>query len=405
MCALLAFAGMQAGFAEAAVSELLVDSAGAVGNELGFAVAFDGDIVASGSPGQAAGAGAVLVFDCATTPCGAPARIVPAGLAAMDHFGASLALDGDTLVVGAPGRVPAAVYVFIRTGGTWVQQARIEPPAGASAAGFGAAVALSGDRLAVGAERADSNAGAVYLFLRSGTDWNVEARVVADDAAPGDRFGRAVALDEEMLAVGAPYEAGAAAGGFARGAVYAFLPYLGNWGQMPKFVADNAMDGDLLGLSVAIAPGSILAGAPMADGRIGAAVLFVQAGSTWMQRARLTPPGGLPGDRFGWSVAFTPDESPLVGAPYAQEGCGAATLFRPSGALWNPGSEATLDEPLAGAMAGWAVAASADRFVVAAPGHAGALEHRGAIHLFGGGDALFRDSFEPSVALLACEEK
>jgi hypothetical protein len=174
---------------------------------------------------------------------------------------------------------------------------------------------------------------------------------------------------------------------------------------MRKFVANNAMDGYLRGLSVAIAPGSILAGAPMADGRIGAAVLFRQAGSNWSQWARLSPPGGLPGDRFGWSVAFAADESPLVGAPYAQDGCGTATLFRSAGTLWMPSSEAVLDAPLAGAMAGWAVAASADRFVVAAPGHAGALEHRGAVHLFGGGDALFRDGFEPSVAILACEQE
>lgn len=389
----------------AAQSELLVDPTSAIGNELGFALDQDAGFVASGSPGGSAGKGSVLLFDCTTSPCAAPIGLEATGGAEGDHFGASLALDGDTLVVGAPDRVPAAVYVFVRSGGTWTQQARIDSPGGGPAAGFGTAVALSGERLAVGAERADGNAGAAYLFLRSGTAWNQEARLVAEDAAAGDRFGRALALNDEMLVVGAPFEAGAVAGGFARGAVYLFLPFLGTWSQGPKFVADTPVNGDLLGLAVALEGGSILAGAPMADAGVGAAFLFQQAGSNWSQWARLSPVAGLAGERFGWSVAFAGDGALLVGAPYASDGCGAATLFRAAGSVWNPTSEAVLEAPLPAAMSGWAVSAEGNRLAVASPGHAGALEHRGAVHLFGGGDAIFRDGFELPVAKIACEEK
>ena len=143
----------------------------------------------------------------------------------------------------------------------------------------------------------------------------------------------------------------------------------------------------------------------MAAARVGATVLFAQAGGTWSQRTRLASPAGVPGDRFGWSVVLAQDTGVLVGAPYALEGCGSATLFTPSGANWNPTSQARLDTPLAATLAGWAVAASGQRIAVAAPGHAGATEHRGGVHLFGGGDALFRDGFEPSVAAVACEKK
>lgn len=390
---------------QAAQGELLVDPSGSIGDELGFALDQDGAFVVTGSPGESAGSGAVHVFECTTTPCAAPVRLEATGGAEGDHFGASLALAGDTLVVGAPGRIPAAVYVFVRIGGTWLQQVRIDSPGGAAAAGFGAAVALSGERLAVGVERADDSAGAVYLYLRSGTVWNPEARLVAEDAAAGDRFGRAVALRGDELVVGAPFEAGAAAGGFARGAVYLFMRFQEKWSQGPKFVANNPANGDLLGLSVALEDGRIFAGAPMADAGVGAALLFQLAGSNWSQWARLSPPVGAPGDRFGWSVAFAGDGGLLVGAPYALDGCGSATVFRSAGSAWNPSSEARLDAPLPAAMAGWAVAAEGKRFVVAAPGHAGALEHRGAVHLFGTGDAVFRDGFELPVAKIACEEK
>jgi hypothetical protein len=169
--------------------------------------------------------------------------------------------------------------------------------------------------------------------------------------------------------------------------------------------AVDASDGDLLGLSVALAEGHILAGAPMANARAGVAVLFEGTGGSWTQRARLFAPAGLPGDRIGWAVAFASGGAPLVGAHYALDGCGAATLFHQAGALWQPTSQALLDAPLPASMAGWAVSAAGTRFVVAAPGHAGALEHRGGIHLFGGGDALFRDGFELPVAELACEGK
>ena len=398
------FAIACAGPIRAAQSELLLDPAASVGNELGFALDQAAGFVASGSPGDAGGRGAVHMFDCTAVPCASPVRIEGAGGIEGDHFGAALALDGDTLAVAAPGRVPAAVYVFVRSSGSWSQQARIDSPGGAAAAGFAGAVALSADRLAIGAEGADDDAGAVYVFLRNGSAWNQEARLVAVGAAAGSRFGKAIAIDSDTLVAGAPFEAGGVGGAFARGAVHAFTRSGTAWSALPRLMAQDAADGDLLGLSVALEQGRILAGAPLADLRAGAAVLFEETGGSWMQRARLSLPGGLPGDRFGWSVSFSGAGALLVGAPYARDGCGAATLFRLSGANWQPTSEAVADAPLPAVMVGWSVSADGGRIAVAAPGHAGAPEHRGAVHLFGGGDAVFRDGFEPSVAELACEE-
>lgn len=386
-------------------SELLVDATSAPGDELGVALAFRQGTVVAGSPGHAAARGRVQVFDCALAPCALAARIEAEDGAAGDRFGAAVALDGDTLVVAAPGRVPAAVYVFVQAGSSWTWQARIDAPPGPSSTGFGAALDIEDGRLVVGADRADDDAGAVYVFARDGAAWKLEARLVDEAARADARLGRSVALHDDSVVAGAPFDAGDAPGGYARGAVHLFTRSLSAWTQGPRLVASPAADGDLLGFSVAFDGEFIAAGAPMANARVGTTVLFAQAGGSWSQRTRLASPAGLPGDRFGWTVALAQDAGVLVGAPYALEGCGSATLFTPSGASWNPTSQARLDTPLAATMAGWAVAASDQRLAVAAPGHAGASEHRGGVYVFGGGDVLFRDGYEPPIAAVACEKK
>jgi trimeric autotransporter adhesin len=161
-----------------------------------------------------------------------------------DYFGDSVALSGDTLAVGASGEGSAAqgvggdqanntasdsgaVYVFQRSGTTWLQEAYLKASNTGAGDLFGTSVALSGDTLAVGAFREDSGArgvggdqddnsasdsGAVYVFRRSGTVWQQEAYIKASNTGADDYFGYSVALSGDTLAVGAPYEDSAAQG-------------------------------------------------------------------------------------------------------------------------------------------------------------------------------------------------
>ena len=154
---------------------------------------------------------------------------------ANDSFGFSLALDGDTLVVSAPGEKSqargiegdqsdnstlssGAVYVFVRSGETWAQQAYIKASNTESLDGFGASVALAGDTLAVGANGEDSSAtgidgdqadnsasgsGAVYVFARSGVTWRQQAYLKSSNSEAGDQFGASISLQGNTLAVGA----------------------------------------------------------------------------------------------------------------------------------------------------------------------------------------------------------
>jgi len=114
------------------------------GAEAGYAVAVGGTRLAYGAPGETADAGAAYVAECADEVCAAPQRVVPAGLEARDLYGFALALDGDTLAVGAPGDREGAVYLFVRSGGTWVQQAKLRPFDGRNGDEFGAALDLEG---------------------------------------------------------------------------------------------------------------------------------------------------------------------------------------------------------------------------------------------------------------------
>ncbi len=130
------------------------------------------------------------------------------------NFGVALALDGDTLVVGAPlgsggngnqnsGNPAGAVYVFTRSETAWTQQAQLVASPSSNGASFGTSVALSGDTLAVGAALDSNAAGAAYVFTRSGTTWSQQAEIKPSNPRDGALFGCSMALAGDTLAVGA----------------------------------------------------------------------------------------------------------------------------------------------------------------------------------------------------------
>jgi hypothetical protein len=128
-----------------------------------------------------------------------------AGGASGDIFGQSVAIYGSTAVVGAPYKnsYTGAVYVFVRSGTAWSQQAKLTAADGASRDYFGISVAIYGSTAVVGAPGKNSNAGAAYVFVRSGTAWSQQAKLTAADGASGDNFGFSVAIYRSTGVVGA----------------------------------------------------------------------------------------------------------------------------------------------------------------------------------------------------------
>jgi hypothetical protein len=376
----------------AAETSVLSNPAAQPGDELSYAIAFAGTRVVAASPGEASAAGAAYVFDCASLPCAGPVRVAPDDLAAGDHFGAAVALSGDTLVVGAPGQLPGAVYVFVRSGSAWTQQARLLAGGSAASDGFARALALSGDRLVVAAAAADNRAGAAYVFVRTGTTWMQQARLVAADTAAGDSFGRSVAISGDTLLAGAPLKA-AATGHFANGAVYAFVQSGASWTQQAELAAQGSIDGDSFGVALAIDGDRAIVGAPQAANRAGSAYVFERSDSVWTQQAQLIGAAPVDGDGFGWSVALSGDLA-IVGAPYALNTCGASYTFARAASNWVQTASATIGSAVHGDLAGWSVAADQGRWIVAAPGHDGQFQHVGVAYWFNATDTILADGFD-----------
>jgi hypothetical protein len=400
-CALaLAFAA-PAGAVESAI---IVSPAASATAEMAYGIGVDGTTVLIGAPGENGVAGAAYIVDCSTLPCGTPLRIAPAELVAADAFGTALGISGNTLVVSAAGAVPGSAYVFVGDGIGWSQQAKLMPSCLSSGERFGQAVSLSGDRVAIGAGRIGVNGmGAVYVFVRNGTVWAQEAKLTPSDGAAFDAFGTSVVLDVDTILVGAPMNA-ASAGSYANGAVYAYVRGAGGWTEQAKLTAAGA-NGDLFGYSVALAGDRAVIGAPYAANAQGQAYLFMRSGPTWSQQAIVTTANGAVGDEFGWSVALG-DDSVFVGAPFVGQAngvaCGTSYVF--DAATLGQAGGTTIEAPVADELAGWAVAASGPRWVTSAPGHLiGDIEHAGAAYWFDPAITIFHAGFDAPGACLAPE--
>jgi len=259
--------------------------AGAVEERFGLAVATDGERLAVGAPGPggtgevpgevpadphaAIGArpglpGRVHVYE--RSPGAWPERqvVVPADSRAGDRFGQALALAGDTLAVGAPGR--DGVYTFARDPQPqrWRQEALLEAAGSRAGDQLGTAVALAGDHLAAGAPFADrggGNAGAVYVAARrEDGGWGALVPLPAD-AGAGARLGSALALDADRLAAGAPFAGGSEGPGAVQ--LFSFVGGDDGWIALPPLPGRQALD--LFGFAVAVAGGRLVAGVPLAD--------------------------------------------------------------------------------------------------------------------------------------------
>jgi uncharacterized repeat protein (TIGR01451 family) len=299
-----------------------------------------------------------------------------------DQFGFALAVDSlGTLAVGArfgdaPGaRDAGAVYVY--DGG---RPDKITAPDALPGAQFGAAVALHDDVLAVGAPLDDERgtaSGAVYLFTRTNQGWSLAQKIVSPRTAPFDNFGTSLALDGGTLAVGAPFADGRGGG---EGAVHVFELAEGRWTEGPTLTASDAAPGDQLGFSLGLGGRFLAAGARRDDHGghtdAGSVVMFERDGGAWRERApRLTAGSSAgSGNLFGGAVALSGDRL-LVGASLADGGNGAAFLFLLSSDGWGPPERIVPPEGAAGRF-GFSVALSGGTAVAGAfeaGGRAGAV--------------------------------
>ncbi len=318
----------------------LTASDGAAVDRFGSAVAIDGERIvvgAWGCDGANTDEGAAYVFERVGTSWIQAQKLVASDPATTAWVGYSVAVDGDTVVVGgwaAPlgTSKPGAAYVFERQPGGWTVGQKLVANDAAHGAAFGSSVAASGDRVLVGAPNdsaVQSNAGAAYVFERSGTAWSQSQKLVASDANTGARLGQACDVDGERILVGAFGDGSNGVYNAEIGAAY-FFELSGTWTEVAKVRPAEITTGERFGFSVALAGDDAVAGAPRDALGWGTVYVYRRTSSGWQQIGAVNAPGAEPRDELGYSVALDP---PLVVAGARKddapdEDCGSAWLLR-----------------------------------------------------------------------------
>jgi hypothetical protein len=233
------------------------------------------------------------------------ARLAPSGLLPLSNFGGAMACDGDTVVVCASnwgtGGPRGAAFVYRHGAAGWAQEA-VLVSSHPSDDGFGASVAVSGNSIAVGAPSASDagpSSGSAFIFSRSGAQWTQQARVLPNDGAAFDSFGNSVALQNDRLVVAAVADDDS---GLDSGSDYVFQRPGAEWNQSAKFLAGNGQSGDQFGRSVDIDAGVLVIGAPGYASSAGSAYVYRDVGGAWLQESLLSSPGA-PFGFFGEAVA------------------------------------------------------------------------------------------------------
>jgi hypothetical protein len=428
------------------------------GDQFGISVAINGDTVVVGAyeedsnaagvngnqaDNSAAGAGAAYVFVRSGGVWRQQAYLKASNTGAGDVFGWSVAVSGDTAVVGAIGEgsnatgvngnqadnsavFSGAAYVFVRSGGAWSQQAYLKASNSGKSDSFGWSVAIDGDTVVVGADWEDSNAigingnqgdnsansaGAAYVFVRSDGHWSQQAYLKGSNTEAEDNFGHSVTISGDTLVVGAHLEDSFATGvngnqgntiaGKNSGAAYVFVRSGGVWIQQAYLKASNTGLSDNFGKAVAASGDTVVVGAWLEDSNatgvngyqasddamdFGAAYVFVRSGGLWSQQAYLKASNteffvSVPfTELFGTSVAVSGDtvvvgaqgeDSSATGvngnqADNSAPGSGAAYVFVRAGGVWSQQAYLKASNTGVSDLLGTSVAVSGDTVVVGA---------------------------------------
>ena len=303
--------------------------------------------------------------------------------AAYDEFGFSVAIDGDTAIVGAYGDQqsdsPGSAYVFTRAGASWEYAAKLTASDGIAGDTLGTSVAISGNTAFVGAPGFynPTSAGAVYVFVNPGSGWTSStetAKLTASEGAIADHFGSSVAatpLSDDTVLIGAPGKDS------SRGAAYIFSKPPAGWASTSNFNArltvPDSVANEQFGFGVAISNNTALVSSPGNDAGAGSAYVFSK-GTAWASTstfvAKLTASDRAVNDGFGENISMSSDTA-LIGAVGENERRGAAYIFEMPTTGWvtaNEDAKLTASDGSPNDYFGVSVALSDSRAIVGAQG-------------------------------------
>jgi FG-GAP repeat protein len=368
------------------VDPLLTQQAKLTASDATFHAGFGGSLdydnatgtIVVGAPGDNDDTGAAYVFVRSGDGWTQQAKLLADVPSEDDLFATDVKISGNTIVVGAEGddNDIGAVYVFVRSGTTWSQEAKLVANPASDQDLFGRSLEISGNTVVVGAPFDGAEAGSVFVFVRSGTSWSQQAKLTALDAASGDLFGISVDIDGETAVIGADGDDDDV------GAAYVFVRSGTSWSQQAKLVASAPSAEDLFGASVAISGNTAVVSAQGDDEDTGAAYVFVRSGTSWSQQAKLVAAVADRDDGFSASVAIS-GNTIVIGAPVDDNGIGAVYLFVRSGTTWTQQEKKTASDSNCLDLFGGAVAIEGGTVVAGAPGNDDSGSASGSVYVFG----------------------
>jgi hypothetical protein len=376
-------------------TQKILASDGDIDDNFGISVAIDENTILVGSyldddSGDASGSVYVFVRSGATWTLQTKLHALDADT--HDLFGCSVAIDGDTALIGAlideaNGPYSGSAYVFTRSGTTWTQQAKLLASDGTSGDEFGNSVSLEGDTALIGAywdDELGNLSGSSYVFTRSGTIWTQQAKLLSSDGEAWDRFGESVCINGDTALIGAW---GDSENGPYSGSAYVFTRSGTTWTQQAKLLASDGETDDTFGYSVSLDYNTALIGSSADDDNgpySGSVYVFTRSGTIWTQQTELYSSDASLGQGFGWSVCLDGDTA-LIGAKHdddnGQDG-GAAFVFTRTGATWTQQEKLLTSDGTMQDYFGYSVSLSGDTALIGAWGNDDYGQNSGSAYVF-----------------------
>jgi hypothetical protein len=279
-----------------------------------YAVAVRGDTIVIGGSwaniGQNIHQGAAYIFRREGNTWTEQQRLTAPDGAADDQFGGSVAINGDTIVVGAHGddiganAEQGSAYVFVYQTGMWIQQSKLLADDGAASYAFGTNAAIDGDTAAIGTFR-PTGVPKVYVFVRSGSTWSQEVSLSQCEAATFCRYGATVDIHADTLVVGNPSLA--VNGASSAGVLYVYTRSGTGWTQQQRLTAGVVLANDTFGASSSIENDLLIVGAGGNFDHPGSAYIFARNGTTWTEQQRIQINSSPPINLYGGTDALSFD--------------------------------------------------------------------------------------------------
>jgi hypothetical protein len=320
-------------------SQQLTDSDGGSGDRFGWSISLDDDTLFVGSP-YIGSRGSAFIFERDGSGSWKQSGVLAGdNLLPDDAFAVSLAVEDDTVVIGAPGH--DTVYIFTQNNaGNWVQSQKLTPPVGAAETAFGTKVDISddrlvvaapgtnttyiykqdaaqgwqaesdlmiessitdlsidGERLLIGSANDSQDGGAAYLYEFDAGSWTFVKKLTAAGGQADDQFGSQVALQGSEAFVSAYLENQP---NNNNGAIYIFSEKGGSWLLVQKIIADDPSSDQYFGIDLAVDSETMAVGSFSDSSAFGLVYRFNWNGTAWIQEDKIPAVGG----EFGYSIAL-----------------------------------------------------------------------------------------------------